>query len=64
MKISVIICAAGTGSRLKSIGDTPKQYLFINGKTILEHSIDKFLSSDLIERIVITINYASALDGT
>tara|TARA_B100001057_G_scaffold386185_1_gene393049 strand:- start:195 stop:1373 length:1179 start_codon:yes stop_codon:yes gene_type:complete len=58
MKISVIICAAGTGSRLKSIGDIPKQYLFVNGKTILEHSIDKFLSFDFIERIVITINSA------
>ena len=56
MKISVIICAAGSGSRLKSGGNTPKQYLFVNGKTILEHSIDKFLSSDFIERIVITIN--------
>ena len=56
MKISAIICAAGIGSRLKYDGNTPKQYLLVNGKTILEHSIDKFLCSDFIERTVITIN--------
>ena len=56
MKISVIICAAGSGSRLKSVGNTPKQFLLVNGKTILEHSIDKFLSSNFIERIIITTN--------
>ena len=56
MKISVIICAAGVGNRLKSASPTPKQYLVVNGKTIIEYSIDKFLELDIIENIVIAIN--------
>ena len=56
MKISVIICAAGVGNRLKSGSPTPKQYLVVNGKTIIEYSIDKFLELDIIENIVIAIN--------
>ena len=56
MKISVIICAAGDGNRLNNASPTPKQYLVINGKTIIEYSIDKFLELDIIENIVIAIN--------
>ena len=56
MKISVIICAAGDGNRLNNASPTPKQYLVVNGKTIIEYSIDKFLELDIIENIVITIN--------
>ena len=56
MKISVIICAAGDGNRLNNASRTPKQYLVINGKTIIEYSIDKFLELDIIENIVIAIN--------
>ena len=56
MKISVIICAAGDGNRLNSASSTPKQYLVVNGKTIIEYSIDKFLELDIIENIVIAIN--------
>ena len=56
MKISVIICAAGDGNRLNNANPTPKQYLVVNGKTIIEYSIDKFLELDIIENIVIAIN--------
>jgi len=56
MKISVIICAAGHGNRLNSASSTPKQYLVVNGKTIIEYSIDKFLELEIIENIVIAIN--------
>ncbi len=56
MKISVIICAAGTGERFVGNYPLPKQYLPVNGKSIIEHSIDKFLASNLIENIVIAIN--------
>jgi len=56
MKISVIICAAGDGNRLNNASPTPKQYLVVNGKTIIEYSIDKFLELDIIENIVIAIN--------
>ena len=40
MKIVVLIVAAGNGARLGSA--IPKQYLKISGKSILEHSIEKF----------------------
>ena len=56
MKISVLICAAGDGKRLNNASPIPKQYLVVNGKTIIEYSIDKFLELDIVENIVITIN--------
>ena len=56
MKISAIICAAGDGNRLNSSNPVPKQYLVVNGKAIIEYSIDKFLELEIIENIVIAIN--------
>lgn len=55
MKIFVIICAAGTGERFTN-NIIPKQFLHLNNKSILEHSIDKFLSSDVIDHIIIASN--------
>ncbi len=55
MKIFVIICAAGTGERFSN-HIIPKQFLHLNNKSILEHSIDKFLSSDIINHIIIASN--------
>ena len=55
MKIFVIICAAGTGERFSN-NIIPKQFLHLNNKSILEHSIDKFLSSDIIDHIIIASN--------
>ncbi|WP_420147736.1 2-C-methyl-D-erythritol 4-phosphate cytidylyltransferase [Spirosoma sp.] len=37
-----IIVAGGSGSRMKS--DVPKQFLLLNGKPILQHTIERFLS--------------------
>ncbi|MVM28772.1 2-C-methyl-D-erythritol 4-phosphate cytidylyltransferase [Spirosoma sp. HMF4905] len=36
-----IIVAGGSGSRMKS--DVPKQFLLLNGKPILQHTIERFL---------------------
>jgi len=47
----VIIPAAGTGKRVGST--TPKQYLPLNGKPIIAHSIDIFLTHPLIQKIVV-----------
>jgi len=55
MKIFVIICAAGTGERFNN-NTSPKQFLNLNNKSILEHSIDKFLSVSSIDRIIIASN--------
>lgn len=54
MKYYLIIPAAGIGTRMSA--DTPKQYLKINHKTILEHTLDRFLSDERFEKIVIALN--------
>ncbi|GAB2595631.1 2-C-methyl-D-erythritol 4-phosphate cytidylyltransferase [Spirosoma areae] len=40
-----IIVAGGSGSRMKS--DVPKQFLLLNGKPILQHTIERFLAVQL-----------------
>ena len=37
----VIIAAAGSGQRFG--GDTPKQYMQLNGKSVIENSVYPFL---------------------
>lgn len=52
-KLSVIIPAAGSGVRMGS--DIPKPFLKVGDRTILEHTISKFLEvPELIEIIVAT----------
>lgn len=50
----VIILAAGTGNRFG--GETPKQYLPLNGKPVLRHSIDTFQSIKKCKSIQVVIN--------
>ena len=38
---SVVVPAAGIGKRMKA--DCPKQYLYIAGKTIIEHTLMNLL---------------------
>jgi 2-C-methyl-D-erythritol 4-phosphate cytidylyltransferase len=52
-KYWAIIPAAGSGTRMNA--DIPKQYLVVQGKTILEHTLTPFLNSDLIYKIVIAV---------
>jgi len=52
-KFWAIIPAAGVGSRMQS--DCPKQYLTINNKTVVEHTLDCFLNNPLIESTCIAI---------
>ena len=40
-----IIVAGGSGSRMRA--DIPKQFLLLNGKPILQHTIEQFLSVEL-----------------
>lgn len=49
-----IIPAAGIGLRMRA--SVPKQYLELNGKTILEHSIQKFIDHSRIEKIVVVLH--------
>lgn len=53
-KIWALIPAAGIGSRMKA--ELPKQYLEIDGKTILEHSLSKFLEHPSIDKVVVALN--------
>ena len=53
----VVIPAAGQGSRLNP--DIPKQFLSIAGKTILEHTLDRFLSLDGCQNIVLVVDERS-----
>ncbi len=55
----VILPCAGSGSRLGS--DTPKQYIKINGKTVLQYSIDLFLTFDECVKIVVAISESGQL---
>ena len=53
-KIWALIPAAGIGTRMKS--ELPKQYLEIDGKTILEHSLSKFLEHPSIDKVVVALH--------
>lgn len=54
MRYFVIIPAAGIGTRMNA--DIPKQYLKINHQSILEHSLNCFLSDSRFEKIMLTLN--------
>lgn len=51
---SVIILAAGKGSRMKA--SLNKQYLLLNNKPLIAHTIEAFNSSELIDEIVLVIS--------
>ena len=48
-----VIPAAGTGSRMQS--GTPKQYLTIAGRTLLEHAVAAFLPVDGVDAVVVVV---------
>jgi len=48
---SAVIVAGGTGSRIK--GDTPKQFMKLNGEEILSYSVSTFLNHPQIGEVVI-----------
>jgi len=48
-----IVPAAGTGSRMQT--DRPKQYLDLQGKTVIEHTLERLASHPRIKGIVVAI---------
>ncbi len=52
----VVIPAAGVGKRMGI--DKPKQYISVNNKTILEHTINCFIDREEIEAVVVAISKA------
>jgi len=52
-KTTAIIPAAGIGRRINS--DIKKQYLVIDGKPILVHTIEAIIQSNLIDKVIIVV---------
>ena len=52
-RIFAVIPAAGTGSRFG--GDTPKQYLPLNGAPLIRHTLQALLADTRIERVVVVL---------
>ena len=52
--VYAVVPAAGAGSRMNS--DTPKQYLKINGTSILTHTIERLLQLLSLEKIVVVLD--------
>ena len=50
----VIIAAAGSGERFE--GDIPKQYQQLNGKTVIESSVNTFIASRYVGKVIIAIS--------
>lgn len=56
MKTAVIILAAGLGKRMQA--GCNKMFLTIQGKTVLEHTVQAFQNSDAVDGIVIVVREA------
>ncbi len=54
-KIFAAILAAGSGERMK-ISETPKQYLFLEDKPIIIHTLEKFLLIESFDAICVGIS--------
>ncbi len=52
--VTVIIVAAGKGRRMAA--DKPKQYLMVDGKVILDKTIEQFEKNSIIDNIIIVVN--------
>ncbi len=55
-QFTVIVPAAGVGKRMQA--HCPKQYLTINGVSILEHTVKRLLSHPQINRIILCLSAA------
>ncbi|TNI68306.1 2-C-methyl-D-erythritol 4-phosphate cytidylyltransferase, partial [Aeromonas salmonicida] len=51
--VTAVVPAAGIGSRMGS--ELPKQYLLLNGKPILEHTLSRLLAHPAIEQVVVAL---------
>jgi len=52
--IWALVPAAGIGKRMQS--DIPKQYLLLNDRPVIEHTINSLLTSEYIDGVVIALN--------
>ncbi len=54
MNVVAIILAGGKGTRMST--EVPKQFLEVNGKTIIEHTIEVFENHSSISKIIVVMN--------
>ncbi len=54
MKYYAVIVAGGSGSRMKT--ELPKQFLLLNGKPVIMHTISAFLASPQKPEILVVLN--------
>jgi 2-C-methyl-D-erythritol 4-phosphate cytidylyltransferase/2-C-methyl-D-erythritol 2,4-cyclodiphosphate synthase len=53
MRVSAIVVAGGRGERLG--GGTPKQFLRVAGRSLLQRSLDALLASSVVDRAVVVV---------
>ncbi|CAM9790223.1 unnamed protein product [Discosporangium mesarthrocarpum] len=53
-KVAAVLLAGGVGKRMQA--DRPKQFLELNGKPVLQHSLDLFLSLEGVHQIVMVLD--------
>lgn len=58
--VSAIVLAAGIGSRMNS--EVAKQYLMLGDKTILEHTLEVFQASDVIDEIILVVGESDVMN--
>lgn len=58
MDVSAVIVAAGRGSRARSHGASPKQYVQIGGRAVLSHTISALTAATRINQVVVVIHEA------
>jgi len=55
-RVFVVVVAAGCGSRLQcDVGDVPKQYRYIGGKTLLGHTLKKVSEAPSLEKVIAVV---------
>lgn len=69
MEIAALIVAAGRGTRAGRPAAAPKQYADLGGRTMLEHSIARFLEHPRVNTVTVVIHpednaiYSKAVEG-
>ncbi len=53
-RIFAVVPAAGVGRRMN--GNKPKQYMLLNGTTVLEHSLGQLLREPRIQKIIVVVS--------
>ena len=58
---TAMVLAAGLGTRLRPVTDTiPKPFVEINGRSLLDHAIDRLVLVG-VERVVVNVHYKAAM---